>query len=170
MVQLKRKIKLKQKIEPSKPKPFFSKKAIAGMATIGILGVGGLSYAIYEHFNNDGITANINENDPIEANEGKVLHPDSIVKEKSDTIVDETEGNDAASSNITIDEPQSVTRQDTDISNSNNQNVKGDLEQEALSVIRGNYGNNPVRRRKLGERYQEIQDRVNQMYREGKVQ
>lgn len=39
----------------------------------------------------------------------------------------------------------------------------------ALSVIRGNYGNNPIRRKKLGSRYQEIQDIVNQLYREGKV-
>jgi len=43
------------------------------------------------------------------------------------------------------------------------------LETAALSVIRGNYGNNPERKRKLGDRYQEIQNRVNQMYREGKV-
>lgn len=47
--------------------------------------------------------------------------------------------------------------------------VEENIEETVLSVIRGNYGNNPVRRRKLGDRYQEIQDRVNQMYREGKV-
>ena len=39
----------------------------------------------------------------------------------------------------------------------------------AISVIRGNYGNNPERRRKLGERYQEIQSKVNEMYRNGEV-
>jgi hypothetical protein len=47
--------------------------------------------------------------------------------------------------------------------------VEESIEETVLSVIRGNYGNNPVRRRKLGDRYQDIQDRVNQMYREGKV-
>jgi hypothetical protein len=39
----------------------------------------------------------------------------------------------------------------------------------AISVIRGNYGNNPERRRKLGDRYPEIQSKVNEMYRNGEV-
>ena len=42
-------------------------------------------------------------------------------------------------------------------------------EQMAWSVIRGNYGNNPVRRQKLGEDYQIIQDKVNEFYRKGLV-
>ena len=33
----------------------------------------------------------------------------------------------------------------------------------------GNYGNNPERRKKLGDRYQEIQSKVNEMYRNGEV-
>lgn len=44
-----------------------------------------------------------------------------------------------------------------------------DTETEALSVIRGKYGNNPDRRRLLKDRYQEIQSRVNEMYRNGEV-
>lgn len=44
-----------------------------------------------------------------------------------------------------------------------------DVKTEALSVIRGNYGNNPVRRRLLGDRYQEIQNKVNEMYHNGLV-
>lgn len=44
-----------------------------------------------------------------------------------------------------------------------------DIEKEALSVIRGNYGNNPERRRLLKDRYQEIQNKVNEMYRNGLV-
>lgn len=51
----------------------------------------------------------------------------------------------------------------------NNKAVEGNAHTVALSVIRGNYGNNPIRRKKLGSRYQEIQDIVNQLYREGKV-
>lgn len=43
------------------------------------------------------------------------------------------------------------------------------LDEKALSVIRGNYGNNPERRRKLGAEYQIIQDKVNEMYRNGLV-
>lgn len=44
-----------------------------------------------------------------------------------------------------------------------------DVEAEALSVIRGDYGNNPERRRLLKERYQKIQNKVNEMYRKGQV-
>ena len=47
--------------------------------------------------------------------------------------------------------------------------VSDDVVKEALSVIRGNYGNNPERRRLLKERYQEIQNKVNEMYRNGQV-
>ncbi len=45
----------------------------------------------------------------------------------------------------------------------------GDVEQEALSVIRGDYGNGNVRRQRLGSRYDEIQSEVNELYRLGKV-
>lgn len=48
-------------------------------------------------------------------------------------------------------------------------NVSDDVVKEVLSVIRGNYGNNPDRRRLLKERYQEIQNKVNEMYRNGHV-
>jgi hypothetical protein len=44
-----------------------------------------------------------------------------------------------------------------------------DLEQMAWSVIRGHYDNNPIRRQKLGEDYQVIQDKVNEFYRKGLV-
>lgn len=57
--------------------------------------------------------------------------------------------------------------------NSNSEEVQNtpnlDLEQMAWSVIRGNYDNNPIRRQKLGEDYQVIQDKVNELYRKGLV-
>lgn len=46
-------------------------------------------------------------------------------------------------------------------------NVSSNVEQEALNVIRGNYGNVPERREKLGTKYQTIQNRVNELKREG---
>lgn len=42
-----------------------------------------------------------------------------------------------------------------------------DIESEALKVIRGDYGNVPERRAKLGSRFQPIQNRVNKLKREG---
>lgn len=47
--------------------------------------------------------------------------------------------------------------------------VSDDVQKEAFAVIRGNYGNNPDRRRLLKDRYQEIQDKVNEMYRNNRV-
>lgn len=44
-----------------------------------------------------------------------------------------------------------------------------DIEKLALEVTRGNFGNGEMRKELLGPNYEEIQARVNQMYREGKV-
>lgn len=46
--------------------------------------------------------------------------------------------------------------------------VSENVEQEALNVIRGEYGNNPQRRSALGKDYEAVQRRVNQMMRSGK--
>ena len=40
----------------------------------------------------------------------------------------------------------------------------GEIKDIALDVVRGKYGNNPERRRLLGNRYAEIQKKVNEMY------
>lgn len=42
----------------------------------------------------------------------------------------------------------------------------GDVEAMALRVIRGDFGNNPDRRQKLGDDYQVIQNRVNELMRQ----
>lgn len=46
-------------------------------------------------------------------------------------------------------------------------NVSDNIEREAMNVIRGDYGNVPERCEKLGSKFQEIQDRVNQLKKEG---
>lgn len=43
------------------------------------------------------------------------------------------------------------------------------LREKAKVVIRGYFGNNPERKRTLGDAYKEIQDEVNKMYRDGEV-
>ncbi len=45
----------------------------------------------------------------------------------------------------------------------------GSVEETANEVIKGIYGNGDVRKNKLGSRYQEVQNRVNEMYRQGLV-
>ena len=47
--------------------------------------------------------------------------------------------------------------------------VPGSIEQKALDVIRGVFGNGQERKDKLGAEYAEIQKRVNEMYRNGLV-
>lgn len=47
--------------------------------------------------------------------------------------------------------------------------ISGTIEEEAIKVIRGNYGNGDVRKRNLGRRYSEIQNKVNEMYRNGLI-
>lgn len=47
--------------------------------------------------------------------------------------------------------------------------ISGSIEQKALDVIRGIYGNGQVRKDKLGAEYAEIQKLVNEMYRNGTV-
>ncbi len=42
-----------------------------------------------------------------------------------------------------------------------------DVETEAMKVIRGDYGNVPERKERLGSRYQAIQNRVNELKRKG---
>lgn len=46
-------------------------------------------------------------------------------------------------------------------------NISDNIEQEAMNVIRGDYGNLPERRERLGSKYPEIQNRVNQLKKEG---
>ena len=46
---------------------------------------------------------------------------------------------------------------------------EGTLEQKAKEVIRGDYGNGAERKRALGSEYDEIQGKVNEMYRKGEV-
>lgn len=47
--------------------------------------------------------------------------------------------------------------------------ANGTVEEEAWRTIRGNYGNGAARKEALGSRYDEIQAKVNDFYREGKV-
>lgn len=47
--------------------------------------------------------------------------------------------------------------------------ANGSVEEEAWRTIRGDYGNGADRKEALGSRYDEIQAKVNEFYREGKV-
>lgn len=99
---------------------------------------------------------------------------DTVTKNTSGTILDsltvveeaDTSINNKYAKKTSQDKPEAIESSNTTINTTANFD---NLEKEALSVIRGNYGNNPDRRRLLKERYQEIQNKVNEMYRNGQV-
>lgn len=75
-----------------------------------------------------------------------------------------TQTNDSSKVDSTALTPTSTDS----VSNSTSQ-VNGNLEENALQVIRGVFGNGQERKDKLGSVYSEIQGRVNEMYRQGLV-
>ena len=100
-------------------------------------------------------------NDSLSSVSNDSVSSDSIITPQ---IVDKEESKDISGS---ITEENKTTENKT--TSQTVVKVSDDVEKEALSVIRGKYGNNPDRRRLLKDRYQEIQSRVNEMYRNGEV-
>lgn len=98
----------------------------------------------------------------IEAVESSVAQE---VNESAETETLETE----PTSTPTVETPDQKVEQEIVKSPNTAQptNISDNIEQEAWNVIRGDYGNVPERREMLGFKYQEIQDRVNQLKKEG---
>ena len=66
--------------------------------------------------------------------------------------------------------PQSQSKSDQTIKLKTVSNLSSaNLEQKAIAVIRGDFGNGLERKQKLGDEYTSIQNRVNEMYRQGLV-
>ena len=158
MVQLKRKVQLKKKVDiPDSHGP--SKKTIAGIAIGGLIALGAIGYGIW-------------------GNGGDEAKPDyPPVAMVSDTIA-ATQKADSTEVKTDVEEAQVVEEPKQEIDSKPIQPTQDvqktstpveEVKAAAISVIRGNYGNNPERRRKLGDRYQEIQSKVNEMYRNGEV-
>lgn len=106
----------------------------------------------------------------------------NITSESKDTLIAEeviAKGNDSLNVSLTQTEESSSTNHSTDesqILNETKKQVEGlvtnteepsYVETEAYKVIRGDYGNNPERKKKLGNNYQPIQNRVNELKRQG---
>lgn len=66
-----------------------------------------------------------------------------------------------------IEIPTAKNNTTNDSSSTRANNVSSDTETEAMKVIRGDYGVGQERKDKLGTQYQTIQNRVNQLKREG---
>ena len=87
---------------------------------------------------------------------------EDVTKQQTPTEPADNNASDDIQIQSTTNQPAKATNTSTALG------LTGDLEKDALTVIRGTFGNNPDRKRILGDKYQELQDKVNELYREGK--
>lgn len=120
------------------------------------------------------------ESEPIV--EEETVEEVSTPAENTEEVSDEAEipaGEDAVEENVNNDEssnpsepvvntPETTTTPSAlQITNNASSVVSNDVEAEALKVIRGEYGIGQERKNKLGNQYEAIQRRVNELKREG---
>lgn len=101
----------------------------------------------------------VQENDSSVTSDSIKVTDASMKKEVNESITSEQVETESASM-LVLESDKSNTA-------SSSSTVSDNIEHEALNVIRGTYGNVPERREKLGSKYQEIQNRVNQLKKEG---
>lgn len=156
-------------IPPTPPSPNKWKR-IAGISALAAV-LGGAGIAGYHQLNNtdsvvtpDTTIVSDTTHPPVPNDSIETISVDenNVVEEESAPEMKEQSVEQTVDKAKAVDEVPDNTRTVTTA-------IQGTVEDVALRVVRGDYGNNPVRRKRLGDRYQEIQDRVNQMYREGKV-
>ena len=99
---------------------------------------------------------------------------DSTNVEKTDNTLKEeptkaTAEMPASESNSKQSSKPDVVKEEKKTQTSSSIPVNGSLEQKAIAVIRGTYGNGLERKQKLGDEYTVIQNKVNEMYRDGLV-
>jgi len=187
-VELKRKVTLKRKGEPSKlPDPPKSKwwmwLILTGVVVVAIFlvvkiipfGNGGKPPTIEVAKPESSQTMNAAVGTPEPAPQSTTQSPTTPVAEP---VTVNNQSNQATSSPATPSESPSATTSGTS-NTQNNQSVtrptntsvspQGTLDEKALRVIRGDFGNGEERKQKLGSEYLAIQQRVNEMYRSGSV-
>lgn len=95
-----------------------------------------------------------------------VTKEDSALKKDSVNLTPEKSSNE---DNSAIGSTTNVAKDELKPQNSSSEPLNGSLEQKAIAVIRGTYGNGLERKQKLGNEYTVIQNKVNEMYRDGLV-
>lgn len=99
---------------------------------------------------------------------GEIVAQSVLTSDNITESIDSTKQDDIVVENTVVDKSKVEPTQVQNVSSSVKMSTEN-VEQMAWSVIRGNYDNNPIRRQKLGEDYQVIQDKVNEFYRKGLV-
>jgi hypothetical protein len=173
-VKLKRKVQLRTKVEgpesPSVTNPIEPEKSsgngknfliIAAVVVVCIIG-----WLLLSKSENEQIT---------EPEVAEVAVPSSEEQDESNAASEESEQPQAeetapkeeeATQETAAPKETPVEKPTTNVVSSA-ANVSGDVEAEAMKVIRGDYGDGEERKAKLGSEYQKIQNRVNQLKREG---
>ena len=187
-VRLKQKVQLRRKVDDSK---LADKSSIENSTTrptsdapksrkmiwliIGVIVLCFLGYFIFSKPDNDGQKPVVVE-DKTEVENISVPSDTTNSKEAVKEGVGETESEVVENSNNNVDEstamvesvkPTETTTIDNAKTSVRTTNVSNDVEAEAMKVIRGDYGIGQERKNKLGDKYQTIQNRVNELKREG---
>ena len=114
----------------------------------------------HSDINNDGVSVS-EEVEPVVEEE---VQSEEVVVETPEQEVTKSE---VAPANSTSTPKPTTTSSNSTNNSITNASVSNDIEAEALKVIRGDYGIGQERRNKLGSQYQAIQNRVNELKREG---
>ena len=179
-IKLKRKVRLRKKVEeqehivpsiPESKKPFWKQwqfwlKVLLCVAVISIIIAG-----IVKDTGTEGVRINDDKLMETEITE-------KTVSEESDNMhmPEKSFSDEELSSEVQTSEQaaQSSTKNQTKLTPYENLSkpsdpihISNDVEAEAMKVIRGDYGVGQERKDKLGNQYQPIQNRVNQLKREG---
>lgn len=198
MVQLKKKVTLKPKIADSDVKQDLQPKNTAPQEPVNntgggnkrnlwiFLGIVVLAAILFFVFvgkdNETSVQTNVAQNhvtakaDSIQPakTEEAAEKVDSTNVEKTDNTLKEeptkaTTEMPLSESNSKQSSKPDVVKEEKKTQTSSAQSINGSLEQKAIAVIRGTYGNGLERKQKLGDEYTVIQNKVNEMYREGLV-
>ena len=161
---------------------------IAAIALVGLLGYG--AYTLLPSSDNNsssttteqvknGTIVDVNEDTKTTDNQSETETTDNDNSDSGTVTAGETTNtpSNEETPNVQTTKPeQDMTAKSTNVKTnaskpSTNEpvNLSGTLEQTAKDVIRGNFGNGEVRKQKLGDQYSEIQNKVNEMYRNGLV-
>lgn len=176
-VKLKRKVHLRKKLEEFQPPletapPHKSNKWIWWIVALIVLCV--IAYFVFYKSRSEQpaqtetevveevVVADSDDNadSQTEVVQDEAIDEEAPKADQTEQSVDESKPEaNATVTNTSTQEPQSNYVESTSVTN--------DLEAEARKVIRGDYGIGEERKAKLGSKYQPIQNRVNELKREG---
>lgn len=188
-VRLKHKVQLRRKVDDSK---LADKSSIENSTTrptsdapksrkmiwliIGVIVLCFLGYFIFSKPDNDGQKPVVVEDKtevenisvPSDTTNSKEAVKEGVGETESEVVENSNNNNvDESTAMVESVKPTETTTIDNAKTSVRTTNVSNDVEAEAMKVIRGDYGIGQERKNKLGDKYQTIQNRVNELKREG---